>query len=172
MGERWDGSSCPWRKLGVRCAVAALRTAGALQVTRVCWKSAAKPRPPARPARLKRGLGGNRNVHRRSEATAPPEEQGPQYTSGQRESLEPQVLSGFFAPFWPTKKGLAPGGAKRPHKICRFCGNPAEFHILGRSESALRQGFGCAKTLGRRTPGESLGIGQCQNTPVPKTSHT
>ena len=26
---------------------------------------------------------------------------------GKRESLEPQVLSGFFAPFWPTKKGLA-----------------------------------------------------------------
>ena len=66
-------------------------------------------RPPTGPARLKRGLGGSRNVHRRSGASAPPEEQDYQYTSGQRESLEPQVLSGFFAPFWPTKKGPAPG---------------------------------------------------------------
>ena len=92
------------------------------------WVSAdgEEPRPPTRPARppsarqasaLKRGLGGNRNVHRRSEASAPPEEQDYQYTSGQRESLEPQVLSGFFAPFWPTKKGPAPGRGTPPQNL-------------------------------------------------------
>ena len=159
---------------GWGCSVRSLRSArGVRSGLRGCAGNRRQGvRLPTRPARLKRGLGGSCNVRRRSEEPAPPEEQDNQYTSGQREFLEPQVLSGFFAPFWPTKKGPAPGGAERPHKICRFCGDPAEFHILGRSESALRQGFGCAQTRGRRTPGESLGIGQCQNTPVPKTSHT
>ena len=79
--------------------------AGALEIgskpssTHQASKAAVHPpgqqgrRPPARPARLKRGLEGNRNVHRRSEVTAPLEEQDSQYTSGQKEFLEPLVLS-------------------------------------------------------------------------------
>ena len=97
----------------MRCAVAALRTGSALQVTRVRWESAAGSSSTHQASALKRGLGGNRNVRRRSEEPAPPEEQDNQYTSGQREFLEPQVLSGFFAPFCPHKKGLAAGAAKQ-----------------------------------------------------------
>ena len=46
--------------------------------------------------------------------------------SGQRESLEPQVLSGLFAPFGPHQKGLAAGAAKHSYgRDCRKKGKAA-----------------------------------------------
>ena len=71
------------------------------------WISAdrEKPRLPTRPARLKRGLGGSRNVHRRSEEPAPQEKQDPQYTSGQKGVLRTAGSKRLFRPFLSAQKG-------------------------------------------------------------------
>ena len=109
-------------------------------------------RLPAGPARLKRGLGGSCNVHRRSEEPAPSEEQDRQYTSGQKEFLEPWVLSGFFAPFWPTKKGLAAGGAEQPIKAPAW-------------QMPKKPRHGRAKTKGAATPPQSPSPGSSPGGP-------
>ena len=63
-----------------------------------------RPRPPAGPARLKRGLGGSRNVHRRSEEPASPEDQDCQYTSGQKGVLRTAGSKLIFAHFCSATK--------------------------------------------------------------------
>ena len=123
--------------------------------------------PPAgtaekiRPARLKRGLGGSCNVHRRSEEPAPPEEQDYRYTSGQKEFLEPWVLSGFFAPFWPAKKGPAPGRGTAPRQGLPAANHPSilapnvSANPLAKSLAASRASsreFPAAPTSTRRLP--------------------
>ena len=80
--------------------------------------------PPAgtaekiRPARLKRGLGGNCNVHRRSEEPAPPEEQDSQYTSGQKGVLRTAGSKRLFRPFLSAQKGAR----RRSGEISHRCG--------------------------------------------------
>ena len=121
-----------------------------------------EPRPPTRPARLKRGLGGSRNVNRRSEASAPPEEQGHQYTSGQKGVLRTVGSKRLFRPFLADQKGARAGARNRPTKSADFAGTPQNFTSSGGVNPPCGKVLAAPKRLYAGLPAKTTGIGKCQ----------
>ena len=112
---------------------------------------------------LKRGLGGNRNVHRRSEEPAPQEEQCSQYTSGQKGILRTAGSKRLFRPFLADQKGARAGARNRPTKSADFAGTPQNFTSSGGVNPPLRQGlagarrlYGAARRGGAEAAGEAV----------------